>query len=95
VINPDATLEDLFTHLYVLIPVLDADKRHWVGKDKDKDEVETPLRHGEGWLHAISEAQLSAKTPHQHQIRFSELVLNKNERFGVPGQAEAPTGLLF
>jgi 3' terminal RNA ribose 2'-O-methyltransferase Hen1 len=39
-------LQDLLTHLYVLIPVLDADKHYWVGKD----EVEKLLRHGEGWL---------------------------------------------
>jgi 3' terminal RNA ribose 2'-O-methyltransferase Hen1 len=39
-------LQDLLTHLYVLVPVLDADKHYWVGKD----EVEKLLRHGEGWL---------------------------------------------
>lgn len=42
----DVTLQNLLTHLYVLIPVLDADKHYWVGKD----EVEKLLRHGEGWL---------------------------------------------
>ena len=45
-ISKDVTLQDLLTHLYVLIPVLDADKHYWVGKD----EVEKLLRHGEGWL---------------------------------------------
>lgn len=39
-------LQDLLTHLYVLIPVLDLDKHYWVGED----EVEKLLRHGEGWL---------------------------------------------
>jgi 3' terminal RNA ribose 2'-O-methyltransferase Hen1 len=39
-------LQDLLTHLYVLIPVLDAEKHYWVGED----EVEKLLRHGEGWL---------------------------------------------
>jgi len=39
-------LQDLLTHLYVLIPVLDAEKHYWVGQD----EVEKLLRHGEGWL---------------------------------------------
>lgn len=45
-ISNDVTLQDLLTHLYVLIPVLDADKHYWVGKD----EVEKLLRHGESWL---------------------------------------------
>src|SRR5689334_8008601 len=37
-------LQDLLTHLYVLIPVLDAEKHYWVGED----ELEKLLRHGEG-----------------------------------------------
>lgn len=39
-------LRDLLTHLYVLIPALDAEKHYWVGDD----EVEKLLRKGEGWL---------------------------------------------
>ena len=39
-------LDQLLTHLYVLIPVLDNDKHYWVGDD----EVDKLLRHGEGWL---------------------------------------------
>jgi 3' terminal RNA ribose 2'-O-methyltransferase Hen1 len=39
-------LQDLLTHLYVLMPVLDADKHYWVGDD----EVEKLMRRGEGWL---------------------------------------------
>jgi hypothetical protein len=50
-ISKDVTLQDLLTHLYVLIPVLDADKHYWVGKD----EIEKLLRHGEGWLQAHPE----------------------------------------
>jgi 3' terminal RNA ribose 2'-O-methyltransferase Hen1 len=45
-ISKDTPLQELLTHLYVLIPVLDSDKHYWVGKD----EVEKLLRHGEGWL---------------------------------------------
>ncbi len=47
----EVTLRTLLTHLYVLIPVLDADKHYWVGQD----EVEKLLRHGEGWLQAHPE----------------------------------------
>ncbi|MEM8872821.1 MAG: 3' terminal RNA ribose 2'-O-methyltransferase Hen1 [Planctomycetota bacterium] len=39
-------LADLLSHLYVLLPVLDADKHYFVGSD----EVDKLLRHGEGWL---------------------------------------------
>ena len=41
-------LKILLTHLYVLIPVLDADKHYWISQD----EVEKLLRRGEGWLQA-------------------------------------------
>jgi 3' terminal RNA ribose 2'-O-methyltransferase Hen1 len=42
----ETRLRDLLTHLYVLIPVLDAQKHYWVGSD----EVEKLLARGEGWL---------------------------------------------
>ena len=46
-------LQDLLSHLYVLIPVLDDDKHYWVGDE----EIEKLLRHGKGWLdtHPIKE----------------------------------------
>ncbi|MBD0328551.1 MAG: 3' terminal RNA ribose 2'-O-methyltransferase Hen1, partial [Thermoleophilia bacterium] len=42
----EVRLRDLLAHLYVLVPVLDADKHYWVGED----EVEKLLRRGEDWL---------------------------------------------
>jgi len=47
-------LRDLLTHLYVLIPVLDAQKHYWVAKDK----VEKLLARGEGWLQDHPEREL-------------------------------------
>lgn len=47
------TVQSLLNHLYVLIPVLDADKHYWVGVD----EVEKLLRHGEGWLNSHPEKE--------------------------------------
>jgi len=47
-------LRDLLTHLYVLIPVLDAQKHYWVGDD----EVEKLLARGEGWLPAHPDREL-------------------------------------
>jgi 3' terminal RNA ribose 2'-O-methyltransferase Hen1 len=41
-----ARLQDLLTHIYVLIPVLDNEKHYWVGDD----EVEKLLRHAGAWL---------------------------------------------
>lgn len=47
-------LRELLAHLYVLIPVLDAEKHYWVGED----EVEKLLRRGEGWLAGHPEREL-------------------------------------
>lgn len=50
-------LQDLLTHVYVLIPVLDNEKHYWVGDD----EVEKLLRHGGGWLATHPEREEIAK----------------------------------
>jgi len=47
-------LRDLLSHLYVLVPVLDADKHYWVGEA----EVGKLLRRGEGWLANHPEREL-------------------------------------
>lgn len=52
-----ARLSDLLSHLYVLIPVLDAEKHYWVGDD----EVQKLLRHGEGWLASHPEREMIAR----------------------------------
>lgn len=50
-------LADALSHLYVLIPVLDADKHYWVGDD----EVEKLLAKGGAWLAAHPERELIAR----------------------------------
>jgi len=50
----DVRLRELLTHLYVLIPVLDAQKHYWVGED----EVEKLLSRGEGWLASHPDREL-------------------------------------
>ncbi len=45
-IEGEVRLQDLLSHLYVLIPVLDNDKHYFVSQD----EVEKLLKRGEGWL---------------------------------------------
>ena len=49
-------LQELLTHIYVLVPVLDNEKHYWVGDD----EVEKLLHHGEGWLAQHPEKQAIA-----------------------------------
>jgi 3' terminal RNA ribose 2'-O-methyltransferase Hen1 len=49
-------LSELLTHLYVLIPVLDAEKHYYFGAD----EIEKLLRRGAGWLAQHPERELIA-----------------------------------
>ena len=42
----NARLQEVLSHLYVLIPVLDKEKHYYVSED----EVQKLLKHGEGWL---------------------------------------------
>jgi 3' terminal RNA ribose 2'-O-methyltransferase Hen1 len=56
-------LSELLTHLYVLIPVLDAEKHYWVGDD----EVEKLLRRGEGWLAQHPEREFIARRYLKHK----------------------------
>jgi 3' terminal RNA ribose 2'-O-methyltransferase Hen1 len=49
-------LQELLTHLYVLVPVLDAEKHYWVGDA----EVEKLLQKGDGWLAEHPERDLIA-----------------------------------
>ena len=51
------TVQRLLAHLYVLIPVLDAQKHYWVGEA----EVEKLLRHGDAWLVAHPDRELIAR----------------------------------
>ena len=56
-------LQELLTHLYVLVPVLDDEKHYWVGDD----EVEKLLRHGEGWLAGHPEKESIARRYLKHR----------------------------
>jgi 3' terminal RNA ribose 2'-O-methyltransferase Hen1 len=64
-------LQNLLTHLYVLVPVLDNDKHYWVGQD----EVEKLLRHGEGWLAAHPECEQITRRYLRHQPRLTRHAL--------------------
>ena len=59
-------LQDLLNHLYVLVPVLDAEKHYWIGQD----EVDKLLRKGKGWLatHPNREEIVKRYLPRQRQL---------------------------
>jgi 3' terminal RNA ribose 2'-O-methyltransferase Hen1 len=59
-------LQELLNHLYVLIPVLDAEKHYWIGQD----EVEKLLRKGQGWLatHPHRETIVHRYLPRQRRL---------------------------
>jgi 3' terminal RNA ribose 2'-O-methyltransferase Hen1 len=80
-------LRDLLRHLYVLIPVLDAEKHYWVGKD----EVEKLLRKGEGWLaaHPHKEAIVKRYLPRQRQLARAALARLAEEDNPDPDAASA------
>ncbi|HEU0040236.1 MAG TPA: 3' terminal RNA ribose 2'-O-methyltransferase Hen1, partial [Verrucomicrobiae bacterium] len=64
-------LQQLLSHLYVLVPVLDNDKHYWVGDD----EVEKLLRHGEGWLASHPEREAITRRYLKHQRSLVENAL--------------------
>jgi 3' terminal RNA ribose 2'-O-methyltransferase Hen1 len=66
-------LRDLLAHLYVLVPVLDAEKHYWVGDD----EVEKLLRRGEGWLGGHPERELIVKRYLKYQRSLTSEALAK------------------
>jgi 3' terminal RNA ribose 2'-O-methyltransferase Hen1 len=51
------TVQDMFTHLYLLLPVLDNSKHYYV----DSDETEKLIAHGGAWLAAHPERELIAR----------------------------------
>ena len=64
-------LQDLLTHIYVLVPVLDAEKHYWVGDE----EVEKLLRKGEGWLAGHPERETIAARYLRYDRRLTRAAL--------------------
>ncbi len=79
-------LEELLSHLYVLIPVLDDDKHYWVGAD----EIEKLLRHGQGWLtgHPAKEQITRRYLKRQHRLTREALAQLAEEDEPDPDGAE-------
>jgi 3' terminal RNA ribose 2'-O-methyltransferase Hen1 len=72
---------ELLAHLYVLIPVLDAQKHYYVGEA----EVEKLLRHGEGWLATHPERDLIARRYLKHRQSLVRLAIDR-----LMGEEEPP-----
>src|SRR3954469_14528905 len=66
-------LKDLLSHLYVLIPVLDAEKHYWV----NEDEVEKLLHRGEGWLQTHPDRELIVTRYLRYQRRLANQALER------------------
>src|SRR5687767_9924865 len=80
-------LQDLLTHIYVLIPVLDNEKHYWVGDD----EVEKLLRHGAAWLpsHPEKEEITRRYLKYRRDLAHEALARLVDEETPDPDVAEA------
>src|SRR5437016_325450 len=78
-------LQQLLSHLYVLVPVLDNDKHYWVGDD----EVEKLLRHGEGWLASHPEREAITRRYLKHQRSLVDDALAQLEDESEPHPDDA------
>ncbi len=86
-LSGEIRLQDLLSHLYVLVPVLD-DKHYWVGDD----EVEKLLERGGEWLAGHPEREVIAKRYLKHQRTLSNEVLSRlieEEDVGLEREVEA------
>jgi 3' terminal RNA ribose 2'-O-methyltransferase Hen1 len=69
----NARLRELLAHLYVLIPVLDAQKHYWVGDA----EVEKLLARGEGWLPSHPDRELIVNRYLKYQRPLARAALDQ------------------
>lgn len=69
-------LQELLTHIYVLIPVLDNHKHYNIGED----EVQKLLRRGEGWLAQHPERNLITNRYLRHRRQLTKQAFEELER---------------
>lgn len=78
-------LQDLLTHLYVLVPVLDAGKHYWVGDD----EVDKLLAKGAGWLAQHPEREMIAQRYLKYRRSLAQAALGRLAADGPVPDEEA------
>jgi len=83
-VRKTATLADLLTHLYVLIPVFDSRKHYFVGED----EMEKLLAKGEGWLARHPEKDEIARRYLRFQPSLYRMALARLVQEEEPVEAE-------
>lgn len=76
-------VQDLLTHLFVLIPVLDNSKHYYVGED----EVKKLLQKGGEWLEAHPEKELIVR---RYLLGFRSLMRSATEQLEERVEAEEP-----
>jgi len=72
-LKAEVRLQDLLSHVYVLVPVLDAEKHYWVGDD----EVDKLMRHGEGWLAAHPHKEVIVKRYLKYRHHLAQEALSR------------------
>jgi 3' terminal RNA ribose 2'-O-methyltransferase Hen1 len=77
-------LQELLTHIYVLVPVLDNEKHYWVGDE----EVEKLLRHGSGWLASHPEKEEITKRYLKYRRDLAREALDRLVDEELPGADE-------
>ncbi|WP_158829281.1 3' terminal RNA ribose 2'-O-methyltransferase Hen1 [Mucilaginibacter lacusdianchii] len=87
------TLQQLLSHLYVLIPVCDTDKHYWVSKD----EIEKLLTKGKDWLEAHPAKEMIVRRYLKNQRSLANQALSvllskdeSDEEESVTEMEEAP-----
>ena len=81
-------LQDLLTHLNVLVPVLDEEKHYYVGDD----EVEKLLRRGGDWLPAHPEKEAIAYRYLKHRKSLAREAIERLTKDVAEDNAEAAEG---
>ncbi|MBF0503389.1 MAG: 3' terminal RNA ribose 2'-O-methyltransferase Hen1, partial [Candidatus Riflebacteria bacterium] len=72
-LSQETTLQELLTHLYVLVPVLDNQKHYFV----DRNEIEKLILRGEGWLPTHPEKEAIALRYLKYQKSFIREALQR------------------
>jgi 3' terminal RNA ribose 2'-O-methyltransferase Hen1 len=84
------TLQQLLSHLYVLIPVCDNDKHYWV----NQEEVEKLLAKGKGWLETHPASELIVRRYMKGQRSLAnqtlDVLLSKDQADPDAAEIEAP-----
>jgi 3' terminal RNA ribose 2'-O-methyltransferase Hen1 len=89
-LSNQVTLQQLLSHLYVLIPVCDNDKHYWV----NHEEIEKLLAKGKGWLETHPASELIVRRYMKDQRSLAnqtlDVLLSKDQADPDAAEMEAP-----